>query len=436
MTPGADSSPEPAGPTADVGRLVDHLFRREAGRLVAILARRLGPGSLHLAEDAVQDALARAMETWPFNGIPENPTAWLLQTARNRAFDLLRRDRTSRTKQDQVALMLEGSGDDMSPVPSAQFEDEVVDAQLRMMFVCCHPVLPPEAQIALILKTLSGFSEREIAVALLTTEPAIAKRLVRARATLREAAMDFELPPAPELASRVTSVLHALYLLFNEGYKASHGDTLLREDLCAEAIRLGELLVRQPLGDRPDAHALLALLHFHAARLPTRVADDGSLLVLADQDRSAWDRREISRGVIHLGRAAEGRQLTRWHLEAAIAACHVLPERYADTDWPGILESYDALLELDRSPVIALNRAIAFAHVHGPAAALDQLEVMADDRVLREYHLFHAARGTLLAELGRTDEAAAAFQRAMGYAPQAVERDHLAARLAALTQHR
>lgn len=426
----AGVDPPPAG--ADVRRAVDHLFRRESGRLVAILARRLGAANLHLAEDVVQDALVRAMEVWPFTGIPENPSAWLLQTARNRAFDLLRRNRTLRAKAAELGSTIEACVGVAMAEAAPRFEDEVVDAQLRMMFVCCHPDLSTDAQIALILKTLCGFGEREIAAAFLTSDTAVAKRLVRARRVLRDEQVSMDLPTASRLGARVGSVLHALYLLFNEGYKASHGDTLLRADLCAEAVRLGEILVRQPLGDRPDAHALMALLHFHAARLPARVADDGSLLVLANQDRSLWDAGEIRRGVVHLGRAAEGGEITRWHLEAGIAARHVLSPSYAATDWPHILELYDELLALDPGPVVALNRAIAFAQVHGPGAALAQLDRLPQRKSLRNYHLYHATCGTLLAELGRKEEARAAFRRAIALAPQSTEREHLAQKLLGL----
>jgi RNA polymerase sigma-70 factor (ECF subfamily) len=420
-------------PATDLTRIVDHLFRREAGRLVAILAGRLGVAHLQLAEDVVQDALLRAMQVWPFTGVPENPSAWLLQTARNRAFDTLRRDRVLVKKAATLAPLIEECARAALAAPPPQFEEEIADRQLRLIFLCCAPTLPAEAQIALVLKTLGGFGEREIAAAFLASESAIAKKLVRARKTLRDARVALELPSAPQLAPRVGTVLHALYLLFNEGYKASHGDSLLRADLCAEAIRLGELLAAHPLGDRPETHALLALQHLHAARLPARLADDGSLLVLGAQDRARWDPAQIRRGLAHLAQSAAGQAITRWHLEAGIAAAHALAPDFAHTDWAHILELYDALLALDPSPVVALNRAVALGRMHGAAAALAALEKIPHRRALDAYHLYHAVRGALLVEANQPAAAAGAWRRALALATVPAERDLLGVRLAACT---
>ncbi|MCX6953939.1 MAG: sigma factor, ECF subfamily protein [Verrucomicrobia bacterium] len=427
--------PSPAAPGAgatDVARVVDHLFRREAGRLVAILVGRLGTAHLHLAEDVVQDALVRAMQVWPYTGVPENPSAWLLQTARNRAFDTLRRGRVLVRKSPALAPLLEDCAHEALAASPPQFEDEIADSQLRMIFVCCHPGLPADAQVALILKTLCGFGEREIASAFLAAEDAIVKKLVRARKFLRDSRVPTDLPPAEKLAPRVETVLHALYLLFNEGYKASHGDSLLRADLCAEAIRLGELLAAHPLGDRPATHALLALLHLHAARLAARVADDGALLVLAEQNRALWDRAQIRRGLLHLKESAAGPTVTRYHLEAGIAAGHALAPSYAETDWPHILELYNALLALDPSPVVALNRAVALAQVRGADAGLAALEKIPRHRALENYHLLHAVRGQLLLDAGRQAESALAFRRALALARQPAERALLERRLSVL----
>jgi RNA polymerase sigma factor (sigma-70 family) len=411
--------------------VIDHLFRRESGRLVAMLAARFGAENLHLAEDVVQDALLRAMQVWPFTGVPDNPSAWLLQTARNRAFDTLRRQRTLTRKTPALAPVVEECAEHALAVTPPQFEDEIADSQLRMMFVCCHPGLPADAQVALVLKTLCGFGEREIAAAFLAREDAIAKKLVRARQFLRDARVPVELPPAAQLAPRVDSVRQALYLLFNEGYKASQGDTLLRADLCAEAIRLGELLAAHPLGDRSATHALLALQHLHAARLATRTSSDGALLLLADQDRSLWDRRRIQRGLAHLEKSGAGREITRWHLEAGIAACHALAPTYAGTNWRHILELYDALLALDPSPIVALNRAIALAQVEGAEAGLRALATLPQRATLARYHLFHAAHGQLLHDAGRDTDAASAWRRALELAVLPAERELLARRLSA-----
>lgn len=419
----------PASSRDPVSEIVDHLFRREAGRLTAILAGRLGTAHLQLAEDVVQDALLRAMQTWPFNGVPENPSAWLLQTARNRAFDTLRRDRVLAGKTTALAALIAETADAALAAPPPQFEDEIADRQLRMMFVCCAPALPVDAQVALVLKTLCGFGEREIAAAFLTSEAAIARKLVRARKLLRDARLTPEPPPASRLAPRVGSVLAALYLLFNEGYKASHGDSLLRADLCAEALRLGELLAAHPVGDRPATHALLALQYLHAARLPARMTDDGSLLVLAAQDRSKWDRACIGRGLAHLGQSAAGERLSRYHLEAGIAAVHALAPDFARTDWPRILELYDDLLALEASPVIALNRTVVLARLEGAAAGLRALDRLPRRR-LANYHLFDAVRGQLLHEAGDVTGAREAFACAHRLATLPAERDFLAAKLA------
>lgn len=422
---------DPAPSSAEVARVVDHLFRRESGRLVAILTRHFGIEHLHLAEDVVQDALLKAMQVWPYTGLPENPTAWLIQAAKNRALDHTRRRRVWHGKQAKLLPLVEDCLHGALAGPAPQFEDEIRDAQLRMMFVCGHPGLPPDAQIALILRTLCGFGEREIAAAFFSTTDAVAKRLVRARRLLREQGVAVELPPAAELAPRVDTVLQALYLLFNEGYKASRGDALLRADLCAEAIRLGELLVAHPLGDQPATHALLALMYFNAARLPARTDDSGNILLLAEQDRAKWDGALVARGLQHLGASAGGPAATRYHFEAGISATHCLAPSCVATNWPHILELYDGLLAIDRSPVVALNRAVALSEVRGPAEALRELAKMTGRELLEDYHLYHAVAGTLWFESGDRLRAAAAFRRALELAPTAAEHELLTRRLAA-----
>lgn len=420
----------PEVPPAEVNQLVGHLFRRESGRLVAILTRHFGIEHLPLAEDVVQDALMRAMQTWPHTGVPQNPSAWLLQAAKNRALDQTRRNSVWRGKQAALVPLMEDCLQSSLSEPSPQFEDEIHDSQLRMMFVCCHPGLPPEAQVALILKTLCGFGEKEIAAAFLASESSVAKRLVRARQFLREHEVAVELPPAAALAPRVEAIQQALYLLFNEGYKASHGDSLLREDLCAEAIRLGTLLAAHPAGERPATHALLALMHFNAARLPARVNDDGNLLLLAEQDRRLWNRDEIQLGVDHLGESSEGEQITRYHLEAGIAACHALAPDFASTNWTQIVELYDQLLALDGSPVVALSRAVAIAQAQDAPAGLRALAGMQDRKALENYYLLHAVTGQLRLDAGELDEAGRSFRRALELATLPAERVLLEAKLA------
>ncbi len=424
------SAPPAAVGTDAVAQTVDHLFRREAGRLVATLTRHFGVAHLHLAEDVVQDALVRAMQIWPYTGVPEHPSAWLLQTAKNRALDHLRRARLWRDRQATLVPLVEDGLHGALAVPPPRFEDEIRDSQLCMMFVCCHPGLAPEAQVALTLKTLGGFGEPEIAAAFLCTEAAIAKRLVRARQYLREHRVGFELPAAAQLAPRVAVVRQVLYLLFNEGYKASQGDALLRADLCADAIRLAGLLAAHPAGRQPATLALLALMHFNTARLPARVDDTGSLLLLAEQDRTRWDRREIEHGLDCLAPSAEGAEVSRYHLEAGIAACHCLAPSYAATDWRRILELYDQLVALDRSPVAALNRAVAVARVHGPRAGLRALDETAGTAALEQYHLRHAVAGQLWLDAGEPVRAAGCFRQALELAALPAEREFLARRLA------
>lgn len=427
-------TPEEPTPRAEDGRrvsaLVDHLFRREAGRLVSILTRHFGVRHLHLAEDVVQDALVRAMQTWPFTGVPDNPSAWLLQTARNRALDLVRRGSLWAGKQEALVPLVEDCLQSALTSPPPVFEDEIRDSQLRMMFVCCQPGLPVEAQIALVLKTLCGFGEREIAAAFLSTEAAISKRLVRARAFLRESGITTDLPVAAELEPRVDAVLQALYLLYNEGYKASHGDRLLREELCDEAIRLAGLLSAHPLGNRPETHALLALMQLNSARMPARVDDDGALMLLDRQDRSRWDRERIRLGLGHLAASGRGDTITRYHLEAGLAACHCLAPDYASTDWPRILALYDHLLQLDPSPVVALNRAVAVARVHGPREGLRAIQAIEGRSALERYHLFHAIAGEFWLEAGNPEQAQACLRRALELATLPAERDLLLQKLA------
>ena len=410
--------------------LVDHLFRREAGRLVAILTRHFGVEHLQLAEDVVQDALVKAMETWPFTGVPRNPSAWLLQTAKNRALDQTRRDALWRGKQPELSLLVEDCLHSALTVSPPQFEDEIRDSQLRIIFVCCHPGLPAAAQVALTLKTLCGFGEREIAAAFLTSEAAMTKRLMRARQFLREQAIAVELPVAADLVPRVDRVLQAIYLLFSEGYKASQGDKLLRADLCAEAIRLAELLTMHPLGDRPESHALLALMHLNAARLPARVDDGGSLLLLAEQDRALWNQAQIKQGMRCLEASGSGAEMSRYHLEAGIAACHCLAPSFAATEWAQIVMLYDRLLGKDGSPIVALNRAVAVAQLAGPRAGLAALNGIKGRGALKNYYLYHAVAGQLELEAGDPVRATDCFRQALTRATLPAERALLEKRLA------
>ncbi len=399
----------------DVIQVVDHLFRHEAGKMVATLTRILGFENLHLAEDVVQDALLKAMQNWAFSGVPRNPSAWLMQVARNQALDAVRRQQNFRSKETDITAFFEHRSGTQSGPESVHFDDEIRDDQLRMMFTCCHPDLPRESQVALTLKTLCGFGEEEIAAAYLTSAAAMAKRLVRARKGIREAGISFEIPAGSELSPRLDAVLQTLYLLFNEGYKASRGDELIRQGLCDEAIRLTTLLVEQML--------------LSGARLSARVDAEGNLLLLAEQDRSRWDRAMIQRGLAHLNRSAAGEEISEFHLQAGIAYCHCTAASYETTDWQRILTLYDILVETNNSPVVALNRAVAISRVRGPEAGLKAVEVISDHGTLESYYLLHAVTAQFHFELGDYGEAAKHFQRAQTLAVVRSEQEFLANRL-------
>jgi RNA polymerase sigma factor (sigma-70 family) len=338
---------------------VDHFFRWEAGKMVSYLTKIFGLGRLDLAEDVVQDTLCRALEIWPVHGLPDNPSAWLMRTARNRAIDLLRRDDQFRYFAPELSHFLRLRDDLTGETPA--FEKEIRDDQLRMMFSCCHSELSTETQVTLILKTLCGFSVSEIAHALLASEDSIEKRLGRARKLFRLSGTFVELTGASDITERLETVYQAIYLLFNEGYHGSRSERTVREDLCYEAIRLAVLLSEHPEGERPKTHALLALLCFHSARLPGRM-DDGGLIQLEMQDRSKWDRGLIGRGFHFLERSSMENELSEYHLEAGIAALHCVAPAYEKTEWAKILELYNMLYRLKPSPIIALNRTIALGN--------------------------------------------------------------------------
>jgi RNA polymerase sigma factor (sigma-70 family) len=423
-----NASPEQTAASAgEISRLTEHLFRHEAGKLVSVLTGIFGVDHLELAEDVVQEALIRAFQTWPYYGVPKNPAAWLTQTARNLALDVIRRETRFRHKQPEIIASFENWSSDAEESPT--FDTEIRDGRLRLMFACCHPQIPPESQIALALKTLCGFSPAEIAKAFLTTEAAIAKRLTRARQRISEQGIPFEIPEGEELSGRLDGVLQTVYLLFNEGYKASSGESLVREELCAEAIRLTTLLAEHPAGNRPGTHALIALMLLNAARLPARVDPDGNILRLKEQDRSRWDVGMISRGMRHLAESAGGEELTEYHLQAGISACHCAALDYESTDWPQILSLYDRLVEIDDSPVVALNRAVAIANVRGPGAGIEALEAIKNRQSLDSYHLFYAVLADFEAQLNQFQAAARNLRKAIGLTELKSEQELLRKRL-------
>lgn len=400
-------------PAGDVFRLAEHLFRQEAGKLVSVLTRIFGLERLQLAEDVVQEALVRALQTWPYYGIPNNPAAWLTQTAKNLALDLIRREKLFYHKQPEITASIEqwsaGSGIAETPL----LDNEIKDDRLRLMFACCHPLVPQEAQAALALKTLCGLGIGEIATAFLTSEAAIAKRLTRARQRIRELQIPFEIPAGSELSRRLDGVLQTLYLLFNEGYKASSGANLTRHELCHEALRLATLLAEHPSGNQPRIHALIALMLLNTARLPGRVDAAGNVLRLQDQDRSSWNREMIGLGIRHLGQSAAGEELSEYHLQAGIAACHCTATDYESTDWARIAFLYDLWMQITDSPVVALNRAVAVANVKGPAAGIAAVEAIRNWTQLESYYLFYAVLGAFKVQLGELEAAAGHFRKAI-----------------------
>lgn len=403
---------------------MEHFFRHETGRLHGALIRLVGVQNITLAEDVAQEALLRALRNWSMGGVPANPSAWITRVAMNLARDALRHQRMSAGK--EPALVTHHEQNLATPAVAWEAAHEIRDDALRLMFVCCHPSVAPDAQVILALKVLCGFSTAEIARAFLSSDAAIEKQLTRTKQRIHDAGIGFEIPEGENLTPRLDGVLAALYLLFNEGYKASSGDRLLREELCQEAIRLASLLVTHPVGRTPRSHALLALMQLTSARFPSRLDENGALIRLDDQDRSKWDQSLIERGLNHLVAAAEGSDLSEYHLQAGIAAIHCTSENYASTDWARILQHYDQLNQLKPSPVIALNRAVAVAHLHGPRAGLDAIAAIPQRDRLETHYLLHAVTGELHWRLKNERAAADSFRRALTLAHVGPEQAYLA----------
>ena len=421
-----------------VPALVDRLFRQQAGQIVSTLTRVFGAEHLDLAEDVVQEAMLRALRRWPFDGVPERPAAWLQHVARNAALDRLRRDARLRARAPAAAAALYALPEPPAPAgpavaDPARSPDEppqLLDDQLQMMFMCAHPALSPEARVTLTLRTVGGLGVDEIARAFLAEPEAIAQRLVRAKRRLRERNVRLSMPDEPQLAARLETVLETLGLIFNEGHLAHAGESLVREDLCADALRLALLLARHPATARPEVHALCAAFFFAGARLPARVDDAGDLVTLDRQDRSRWDAGMMAAGFRHLERAGTGDRLTRYHLLAEIESCHAAAAHTGVTDWARIVRCYDAMLRLAPSPVAEVNRAVAVGMAEGHAAGLRALDLLANARPLDSYYPYHAARADALARLGRHAEAAAALEVALALDPVEPVRRLLASRLA------
>jgi RNA polymerase sigma factor (sigma-70 family) len=393
----------------------EHLFRREAGRIVATLARIFGVQNLALAEDVVQDAFCRALEVWSLRGMPDNPAAWLMTTAKNRALDMLRRDRTARTFAPEVARFVQNESALAAGVDELFEPHAIQDDMLRMMFSCCDPSVSADSQVSLVLHVLCGFSVDELA---------------RAKKTLAASTTLFDVEARSAVRSRLPSVHRALYLLFNEGYHGASQEAAVRADLCREAMRLVSILVEHPSGRVPASYALAALMHLGAARLPGRVDVAGNLSSLFDQDRSQWNDDLIAEGIRYLELSASGPELTEFHLEAAIAWVHATARRAEDTNWDEIISLYDTLMKISPSPVVALNRAIAVAERHGPRRGLDAIDAIEDAGRLESYPFYRAARGALELRLGHKKQAAKHFAAAVALARSPMERRYLTQRLA------
>jgi RNA polymerase sigma factor (sigma-70 family) len=424
----SETTAQAASP-GEVTQVVEHFFRHEAGKMISTLTRIFGIEHLNRAEDVVQETLIRALQTWPYYGVPKNPSAWITQVAKNLALDLIRRDKIFRNKENEIVHLMEQVSADSKSADNGTGENGISDDRLRMMFTCCHPHVPQEMQVALALKTLCGFSPAEIARAFLISEAAVAKRLTRAKQRIREARIAFEIPADAELIQRLDSVLQTLYLLFNEGYKASGGEQLIRAELCHEAIRLVALLAQHPAGNCPPVHALLALMLLNGARLPARLDAEGNILLLEEQNRSQWDQSMIARGMYHLLEASAGDKVSEYHLQAAIAACHCAAPNYESTDWPRILSLYDRLIEMDDSPIVALNRAVAVANVHGPRAGIEAVEAIHGREQLNGYYLLYAVLGEFEADLDHREAAMNHFRKALELATMKSEQILLTKRI-------
>ena len=412
--------------TSEAHRAIEAVWRIESPRLIAGLTRIVR--DVGVAEDLAQDALVAALEQWPESGVPENPGAWLMATAKHRAIDGLRRGKMLERKHEELGAELEARQETV-PDFDAAIDDHVGDDLLRLMFISCHPVLSTEARTALTLRLLGGLTTEEIARAFLVPASTIAQRIVRAKRTLAEARVPFEVPRGAELAARLASVLEVIYLVFNEGYSATAGDDWVRPALCEDALRLGRILAE--LMNEPEVHGLVALMEIQASRLRARVGPSGAPILLLDQDRARWDHLLIRRGLAALERAeAFGGSLGPYALQAAIAACHARAPRAEETDWTRITALYDALAQLAPSPVVELNRGVAYGMAFGPAAGLEIVDPLMSAPALERYHLLASVRGDLLAKLGRFEDARMEFERAASMTLNARERDLLLARAA------
>jgi RNA polymerase sigma factor (sigma-70 family) len=415
--------------------IVEHLFRREAGRITSVLTRIFGIENIELAEDVVQDTILKALQQWPYSGIPDNPSAWLFRSAKNKAIDILRRNRLNNKYSEEISALFESEWKLGAKIDEFFSENEIIDDQLRMIFTCCHPKLPTESQIALALKNLCGFSIKEVAKAFLTNEATIIKRLSRAKDKIRSGTIKFEIPVGIKLERRIKNVLSTLYLLFNEGYNSSKQDILIREDLIKESIHLAELLIEHPLTEndyRSEIYALLALMYLHYARTPARIDDSGNILLLKDQDRNLWDRKLIAKGMEYLEKSASGDKLSGYHLQAGISYFYATAENFEKIEWGKILNLYNILYKMNGSAIIGLNRAIVISQLLGAETAIDEIKKLAhksSGERLENYYLYHSTLGELYFQTGNYSEAKTWFEKAIQMTSSEIEKKLLHGKL-------
>jgi RNA polymerase sigma-70 factor (ECF subfamily) len=422
-------------PFAETEKLVDHLFRHEAGKMVAVLSRLFGLHNLQLAEDVVQDAFIKAQQSWKFNNLPADPSAWLMQVAKNRAIDIIRRQQNFNIYSKELAAELNEQS--VHTLEHFFHEQEIADSQLRMMFACCHPSLKQEDQVALNLKTVSAFSMQEIARSLLTNEAAVQKRLHRAKEFLKNNHIQLEIPAGEELKKRLETIYTVLYLLFNEGYNSLKADELIRKDLCAEAMRCCKLLGEHKAGDKPSTFALLSLMCFQASRFDSRIDDNNDIILLQQQDRTKWNNELINIGVLYLNKASNGDELSVYHLEAAIAAQHCLAPTFAATNWETLLQLYDMLLVANPSPAVQLNRAIVLAELGAIEAAIQSiLSINGLEKLLRTDHIYSSVLGELYKRLSDTIKANKYLQQAFDLTPSTAEKKLIKTKMEELLKNR
>ncbi len=414
-------------------QLVDHLFRHESGKMIAVLTRIFGMHNLAMAEDVVQEAFLKAMQTWPFHGLPTNPAGWLMQTARNRAIDIIRRQQNFKQYSSEVAQQLQEETD--SVLEQFFLDSEIADSQLQLIFACCHPSLKEEDQVALTLKTVSGFGADEIARALVTNEAVIQKRLYRARQFIKENKIQLEIPSGQQLPQRLEMVYTVLYLLFNEGYYSLKSDELIRRDLCAEAMRLCLLLSGHNVGEQPSTFALLSLMCFHASRFDSREDEDHSIILLQHQDRSKWSQPLIAKGYQYLNLSSHGARLSVYHIESAIAAEHCLSKSFEKTNWGRLLDLYDLLLQHKQTPTVCLNRAIVLAHIGAPLKAIEEIWQIEDiDFLLASQFMYNAVLGELYGMLGEKINACKYLHQALQLTSSRAEQKLIHEKIKAIEQ--